>query len=194
MGKVHDFHTSLKLSHNSESLPLWGEIYAQAFPGMVGFHSHSEDGDHQRLGIDRSVVLNTGKVIWIDEKIRGPDRQGRPYTDIALEYLSSAESNTPVWICKPLLCDYIAYANPPLGKCYMLPVIQLQMAWVQKSQEWFSYASEKRRGFLIISAKNKTGTNEWTTKSLCVPTNTLFSAIGGCLRQQITQITLALPE
>ncbi len=86
--------------------------------------------DHQRNGIDRSIVLQNGKTIWIDEKARGKNKiTGKVYTDIALEFLSDEAQKTPGWVCKPLLCDYINYAIIPLGRAYLLPVQQLQTAW-----------------------------------------------------------------
>ena len=72
---------------------------------------------------------------------------------------------------------YIAYAIAPLGKCYLLPVIQLQSAWVKNRHEWLSK-------FRQIRAKN----NGYTTVSVGIPVNVLMSAIGANLRLSFTPI------
>jgi len=163
---MHDFHTSLAKSHAAEDLPIWEQIYKKGFPNYIGMHSHRQDGPHQRAGVDRSVILSGSKQILIDEKVRF-----RNYGDILLEYLSSREHGTPGWVCKPLLADYIAYAILAAGRCYLLPVIQLQGAWAQNKDSWLAtYAS--------VEAKN----NGWTTVSCPVPEGPLFRAIGSCLR------------
>ena len=135
----HDFKKSLEMSHAAEDMPFWLETYKKAFPTMIACVNHRQDGDHQRLGIDRSITLENSKQILIDEKVRF-----KPYNDILLEYLSDSARGTLGWVCKPLMCDYIAYAVAPLGVCYMLPVIQLQEAWSQRGEEW------KKRYFNIF--------------------------------------------
>ena len=102
------------------------------------------------------------------------------YNDIALEYLSDKDKNTPGWVCKPLLADYIAYAIAPLGKCYLLPVQQLQLTWQNNNELW-------RKQFPVITAKNKYNGYYWETISCCVPVNVLFKAIGQCLRVSFEQ-------
>ena len=73
---------------------------------------------------------------------------------------------------KPLLCDYIAYAIAPLGKCYLLPVAQLQTAWRVNGSTWKAAAGRPRE------AKNA----GWTTVNWPVSVSVLFRAIGDCLR------------
>ena len=34
---------------------------------------HRDDGEHQRAGIDRSVILANSKQLLIDEKVRNKD-------------------------------------------------------------------------------------------------------------------------
>lgn len=174
---IHDFKESLAASHEAEDMPLWKEVYLKAFPNMVAMPNHRVDGYHQRQGIDRSIILDNGKQLWIDEKVRFRNKKtGQVYKDIALEYLSDKTRNTPGWVCKPLLCDYIAYAIAPLGKCYLLPVLQLQQAWRDNEDVWLGK-------YFTAEAKNgKDGVVEWITLSCCVPVNILFKAIGSCLR------------
>jgi hypothetical protein len=173
----HNFSDSLAMSHAHDDLPLWKEVYEQAFPTMVTMICHRQDGDHQRNGIDRSIILANSKQITVDEKVRGKNRFGYSYPDIALEYLSDRQRNVPGWVCKPLQCDYIAYAIAPRGKCYLLPVPQLQLAWTRNKDAWIKQYKE-------IRAENecpRSGRN-WTTISVGVPVGVLFPAIGKCLR------------
>lgn len=172
----HSFSESLAMSHAADELPIWEVVYRQAFPEMIAMHNHRQDGDHQRHGIDRSIVLANSKQLLIDEKVRGRNRiTGKVYDDIALEFLSDKERHIPGWVCKPLLCDYIAYAIAPLGRCYLLPVIQLQAAWRALKATWV--AEHK-----TIEARNRGRDREWITVSLCVPAKTVFAAIGACHR------------
>ena len=166
MSAVHDFADSLAASHRASDLPIWEEIYRKSFPDFLAMVDHRQDGEHQRAGIDRSVILQNSKQLLIDEKIRW-----KPYPDIAVEYLSNDRTGAPGWACKPLRADYIAYAIAPLGMCYLLPVIQLQQAWRRKGEIW-------KASCFIVRAPNR----GYTTLSAAVPVHELFSEIGRALR------------
>ena len=169
---MNDFTACLESSHKAADASWWEECYRQAFPTMQAFVDHRQNGDHQKAGIDRSIVLENGKQIWIDEKVRWRNKiTNIVYDDIALEEWS-IENKTPGWVVKPLLCDYIAYAIAPLGKCYLFPVIQLQTAWKQHANEW------KQKAGKAIIAENK----NYKTISWAVQPAELFKAIGSCLR------------
>ena len=171
------FNECLADSHAAEDLPFWNEVYEKAFPEMIVSLSHRQDGQHQRQGIDRSIILNNSKQVLIDEKVRFRNKiTGKIYNDIALEYMSDEKRGIPGWVCKPLLCDFIAYAIAPLGKCYLLPVQQLQQAWAVNNKEWL-------KEYRTIRAENRgEGGHRWTTLSLPIPVGVLFKAIGQCLR------------
>src|SRR5690554_2191751 len=125
------------MSHGASDWPGWLELYQQYFQNVIGIHDHRQDGDHQRNGIDRSVVLSNAKVIYVDEKVRGRNKiTGKVYDDILLEVLSDKARVVPGWVCKPLQADYIAYLIAPLGVCHLLPVLQLQLAWSRCGREW----------------------------------------------------------
>jgi len=177
MGKsgvsVHDFKESLAFSHSFEDHPIWSVVYKKAFPEMIDFISYKQDGFWQREGIDRGVILSNTKQIFIDEKVRGRNKKtGKVYEDIALEYLSDEGRNKPGWICKPLRADYIAYLIAPLGICHLLPVIQLQSAWVHNGDSWKSQVKYH------IRSENK----GYTTVSVPVEPKILYKAIGQQLR------------
>lgn len=172
MTVVHDFRKSLAMSHAASDWEGWEDVYRTAFPSFAAMVDHRQDGPHQRAGIDRSVTLANSKQLLVDEKVRGRNKvTGKIYEDIALEYLSDSKRKVPGWVCKPLLADYIAYAILPLGICYLLPVIQLQQAWMAHSAEWL-------HAYKIAVAKNTT----WETMSCCVPPKVLYQAIGSTLR------------
>jgi hypothetical protein len=134
---MNDFQACLKASHDAEDLPFWEEVYNKAFPTAVAIINHRQDGWHQRAGIDRSIILDDSRQIFVDEKVRGRNKvTGRVYDDIALEYISVDTTNAPGWVCKKIRSDYIAYAIAPLGVCYLLPVQQLQTAWARKGEQW----------------------------------------------------------
>lgn len=171
----HNFAESLKDSHRAEDLPFWAEVYRKAFPTLEAMVNHRRDGWHQRQGIDRSITLDNSKQILVDEKVRGRNKiTGKVYTDIALEYLSDEEREVPGWVCKSLLADYIAYAIAPLGKCYLLPVPQLQQAWQKNKARWLNGPA--------IRAHNRYNGRTWVTVSVGVSVPVLFKAIGDCLR------------
>ena len=67
---MHDFRDSLAKSHAAEDLPLWREVYEKAFPFFQEMLNHRMDGEHQRAGVDRSIILYNSKQILIDENVR----------------------------------------------------------------------------------------------------------------------------
>lgn len=169
---VHDFQESLAQSHAASDLPFWEEAYKNAFPTFQTMVDHRKDGTHQRAGVDRSVILESGRCIWVDEKIRGKNKStGLVYDDIALEFVSNDRANAAGWVEKPLLCDYIAYAIAPLGKCYLLPVEQLQAAWAKNCDKW-------KQKYGVRRAPNK----GYCTLFTAVPPSVLYPAIGSLLR------------
>lgn len=174
---THTFAESLAVSHAASDLPLWETIYRKAFPTFLSMNDHRQDGDHQRNGIDRSVILANSKVLLIDEKFRGKNKNGTVYEDILLEYLSVKERNIPGWVCKPLMCDYIAYAIGPLGKCYLLPIPQLQKAWKENGDAWIDQYKPKE-------AQNV----GYKTVSVGVPVSVLFKALGAALRVEFDPV------
>jgi len=167
---IHDFQDSLTASHSVSELPIWIEIYQQAFPTMVACIYHGEDGEHQRAGIDRSIILANSKQIFIDEKARF-----KKYDDILLEWQSNDRFSTPGWVCKPLRADYICYAIVPSGQAYLLPVQQLQQAWQRYGALW-------KDVYPKVIARN----NTYNTLSTPVPVKILFQAMGECLRIPFT--------
>ena len=164
--KLNNFEEDLKFSHKMEDWSIWIEIYNKAFPNNHGFTNERENGQTQHLGIDRTVILSSGKAIYIDEKVRRKD-----YGDILLEFVSNDRTKSKGWAEKPLFCDYIAYAIIESGMCYLLPVPQLQKVWAENKEEWL-------KGYGIKSAPNQ----YYNTLNCPIPIKVLFQAIGNALR------------
>lgn len=173
-----DFHEDLARSHAAEDLPFWEEAYRRLFPDLTGMVSHRHDGDRQRAGVDRTVFLGRVRQVLIDEKVRWRNRKtGRVYEDIALEVWSVEEAKEKGWARKPLLADFIAYAIAPLGRCYLLPVPQLQAAYQANAERWW-------RGpeyFKARAENRRRDGSVYHTVSVCVPVGEVYAAITGAL-------------
>ncbi|OQB36864.1 MAG: hypothetical protein BWY09_01778 [Candidatus Hydrogenedentes bacterium ADurb.Bin179] len=170
-------HLYPKQSHENEGAGFWVEAYNYFFPNHAAVIRHSQNGDHQRLGIDTTVVMPNSKTYRIDEKLRRGE-----WTDILLEEYSDRDRHTLGWIIKPVLCDFFLYAVPAAGKAYLLPCGPLQAAWRANADQW-------RRTCKRITVDNHdpaTG-RTWTSINWAVEENVLFPAIGAqfrlCLKQ-----------
>lgn len=155
--QLNKFKNDLEFSHQVAEANWWESVYRQAFPDFQIMTDVKENGWSQQSGVDRIIILQSGKILRIDEKIRRTD-----YGDILLEFLSSEERKTPGWIEKPLNCDFIAYAVIPRRKCYLLPFETLRKAWARKKGEWLAGK--------IVRAKNE----GYTTCSVAIPIKTLL--------------------
>lgn len=159
---VHSFHASLARSHAYSDAPWWLDVYRNAFPTLVGCHDMRADGWAQRGGMDRLLVLSSGKTLSVDEKVRERD-----WPDVLLEYWSDEEERAPGWIAKDLACDFIAYAFVPSQTCLLLPFHQLRLAWQRHRKEWV--AAHKQ-----VRADN----GRYTTVSVAVPKDELMRRVG----------------
>ena len=125
---VHDFGKQLDYSHHDERRLVWQEVYTRAFPDMAVCLDLRHDGWHQRAGRDRAVILTSGRMIYVDEKVRS-----QAYDDILIEVWSTYPRNgrapfppvpgaNPGWGVKPLDCDFLAYAFEPYPDLLPVPV------------------------------------------------------------------------
>lgn len=165
---MHDFDRDLRWSQEQADHPMWEAVYRKAFPTMQSMNSVNEDGWAQRGGIDRLIVLSSGRTITVDEKVRR-----KAYRDVALEYEHAHQGGrkTPGWIEKEAACDFLAYAWEPLGIAYLFPWLQLQRAWSEHSPDWFHC-------YRKVAARNRT----YTTYSLAVPLPVLVPAVADAMR------------
>ena len=140
MSTVHNFATSLRRSETQIDAAWWEAVYRKAFPTMAAMVPIRQDGWAQRGGIDRIIILASGKEIKIDEKVRDRD-----FNDVLLEYWSNAERRIPGWVAKDLACDFVAYAYLETQRCFLLPFHLLRRAWKHHGREWVSRAEKKRK-------------------------------------------------
>ena len=174
---MHTFADSKRMSEEASRGLDWFAIYKRAFPALAAIADNSALGQHQWSGIDRTLVMESGKTVWVDEKVRGRSKgTGKVYEDIALEVISNDRTGRPGWVTEPLLADYIAYAIIPLGRCFLLPVLQLQEAWRRHGEAW-------TRRYRTRKARNSD--RGYSTIFVPVPVPVLFQAMGECLRVQL---------
>jgi len=158
---IHNFKERLAFSEVSGDELFWENVYKKAFPNLVSMMACPGDTVSQRLGIDRVLLLASGKIIKIDEKKRAAD-----YPDILLEYLSVDTTGAPGWIEKDLPIDYLAYAFMPSQRVYLFPWDMLRRAWKFYKIEWINK-------YKIPPAKNK----GYNTHSVAVPLKELHNAV-----------------
>lgn len=161
MASVHSFQASLARSQELLDDAWWESIYRQAFPDFAGMVAVRQDGWAQRGGIDRLIVLASGRTLTVDEKARG-----EAWPDILLEYWSDEGRRVRGWVAKDLACDYIAYALAAAGVCYLLPFQDLRRAWRRHHKRWV-------REYREVRAYN----NGYVTVSVAVPIEVLLAAL-----------------
>lgn len=166
MRESADFSRDLAFSKSKEGLPLWEQCYRHAFPEFMCMQSHSDNGWWQHQGIDRSITLRNSKQYLVDEKVDRYDND-----NIFIEVWSDFERRSPGWAWKSLMSDYIAMAKLRKGKCLLLPVSQLQAAFLLNKHEW-------KTQFGCKEVMNK----RWTTVGIPVPESVIWKSIGQALR------------
>lgn len=181
---IHRFQDQLAYSHSQADAPYWQEVYKQAFPDMETCLDLRHEGWHQRAGRDRAIVLTSGRMIYVDEKVRSRAHGD----DIAVEIwsiypLDGSLPYPPVtgakagWGTKPLDCDFLAYAFESVKVCYLFPFLGVRAAWAKHARTWIEKASSKENGFCWIEARNRS----YKTISLAVPVRTLQECINDAL-------------
>lgn len=142
MKEVHDFEEKLSESEDQSLEPQWEAFYRGYFPDYHQMVRLKRDGELQKRGVDRLIILQCGKHIYIDEKVIR-----RWYGHILLEEWSVAdydkESDTLMsgkkvgWaLDDSKLCDYVAYCVPERGWCAMIPFQELKTVFRRNIEEW----------------------------------------------------------
>lgn len=168
---IHTFAKSLARSHAYADAPWWEETYRSFFPGFSSMVSVRDDGWAQRGGIDRVIILKSGRTVTVDEKVR----EG-VWDDILLERWSDEERRVPGWVQKDLACDFIAYAFAPERTCYLLPFLPLRRAWIRHGRSW-------SRRHPTIRALN----GRYVTASVAVPIGELYCALNAAMTATFDQ-------
>lgn len=175
----HDFRECLEWSAIQSDEPFWDQVYRKAFPDMVVCASTAAAGKSalQTQGIDRYIVLASGRELRIDEK-----KRGKKYSDFLLEYISNDRIQSPGWMEKPLRIDFLAYAFMPNRLVYLLQWDLLRRAWGHFRDEWI-------RTYPIKKARNRS----YSTWSVAVPIEVVRTAISraGIIDVQLDALAVA---
>ncbi len=160
---INDFHGQLERSESIEASELFIPAYHEYFKDIAGIYQNTAGKSmSQELGMDTIILLKSGKILIIDEKLREAD-----YNDILIEFKSNSNSNTDNgWINKNLHIDYIAYGVIPTRKVFMLEWQALRRVWWTHGEEW-------KLKYKVKSAKNM----GYNTLSVCVPYKILLLAM-----------------
>jgi len=160
---VKDFDTDLKFSNNSDLVAKLDTFYKLKIPHLSKIN-RTMDIKFQKAGIDLLWVLESGKRIAVDEKVRRKD-----YGDFHLEEYSNYEKRTVGWMSSSKHTDYISYVvlgDLKIKRITLIPFFLLQLAWHKNYKEWLSL-------FKRWPSKNK----GYTTTSIPIPRNVLFLAL-----------------
>lgn len=166
--KTHEFKKSLDKCEQDVKDPMWESIYRHHFHNFKEMIDIKGKCQAQLDGIDRCVILSTGEMIKIDEKVRDSY-----YGDILLEIYTDMKSKSHGWILKDLRCDYIAYAFKSTKACFLIPFPALKRAWRDHGRDWVDKANSGLDKFKRVECDNK----GYITLSIAVPTEILFSAM-----------------
>ena len=184
--KIHDFDESLAFSRSQRGKEWWEKTYRLAFHNFQVMGGPEEDGWCEKSAVDRKVMLTSGKVIQIQEKVRK-----KSYPDFCLEYETAGR---PGWIQHDSDADYLAYAQLPTGKCWLFPFPILRAVWRKKGQLWLgrarldarTTASYRNREYTLIETTSQRYGQRWKTRNVAVPRDELLEAVKNAMFVQST--------
>jgi hypothetical protein len=141
------FGQSLKVAQKYE--PMWLEYYSKKFPNYQKLIKTKEEKSLlQDAGVDRIIITEEGQQITFDEKTLQ-----NVYNEFAFEYISNSLTNSPGWINKPLICDYINYAFGPTQEIYAFNRVVIQSVWKKYGSLWLTSAKKNISGGPYIIKK-----------------------------------------
>jgi len=170
---MHQFSEDLCWAESQADAPYWWPLYKDAFPSLVHMERVKKDGWAQRGGIDRLLVLESGKTLHVEEKARR-----KYYPDVALEHWSNYERQIPGWIEKDLATDYFCYVWVPKAQGVLFPFHTLRKAWLTNRESWMKQAEYRQNGFYIAKSPNP----GYTTYSTCVPLPIISAAVKDAMK------------
>jgi hypothetical protein len=175
---VHNFDESLRLSHAQGEEGHWRAVYQQFFTNFHQMVDMRHDGEHQRRGIDRIVILANGQKVNIEEKY-----STYKYPTILLERWSNQAAKKPGWAQKELEADWLAYAQLPNAKTFMLPWRAVRKAWLTNGKSWLEE-------YNVIEARNQ----GYVTECIAVPDQVLLRAVASCMEVPWVSHSLTLAQ
>jgi len=146
------FHKDLAESQEIGKDAQWVGFYKKTFPGLLGAVGIEENSAWQKHGIDRLLLFSNGKQLTVDEKFRRKD-----YGDFLAEiwsvfYSDENPRNKPGWtVDASKTCDFIAYALPTSGKCYLLPFEILRLTARKNYLSWREQRPAQNNGYVTIN-------------------------------------------
>ena len=156
----NNFHDDLEYSKSAGLSEFIDNAYRRAFPHVEEIKV-VEDIGLQLLGIDKILVTENGKEIYVDEKIRR-----KHYGDIALEEYSDYDRKVKGWLSREKYTDYIAYIIPCAKLIYFLPFLILQKVYVRHYKQ-----------LLALYGRKPSYNQGYTTTFIAVPTSKLLDLI-----------------
>ncbi len=172
------FQNQLSDSYNEEMNQKLNAFYKSFFGNIKEIKVHDisskdkndkkKDKTMQQQGIDKTLVTNDGKQIFIEEKSREPKFWDNRLTDILLEYISIDNRDIPGWVYTSR-SEYIVilFKNIDIDKSqlYVFPFKPIR-EWVRKNDARF-------KSFSDIIAHNVA----WNTISKAVPLDVVLNEI-----------------
>lgn len=176
---ANDFSQDLRWSEAQHQAAWWEPYYRKAFPSLSSIQPVPGPSAAQRAGVDKFVILDGGKKISVDEKVR----RNRSPVDIALEFahvpVLESQAQWLGWIAKPnQFTDYLAFGFLAYKVAFFFPFITLQAAWSKQGKEWIA-------AYGVIKAPNPRINPRYHTHSVCVPTETLMGYLLDAMRIQL---------
>lgn len=161
----NDFNKQNNKSHSAEVTEFWLAVYMQYFSNMVCWMSPTQKCKAQFAGIDRVILLDNSRTVFIDEKIREKE-----WGDILFEYVSNNKTMSKGWMDKDLTIDYLAYGFLDTEKAYIFDWRVLKRIWRFYKNKWIAQYPK-------IEAKNK----GYTTISVAVPISEVLKRYQGAI-------------
>lgn len=172
---VHNFQEQLDYSAELSGEEAWISFYRRLWPDAIMIVRIDKNSQCQKWGVDREILLPSGRRVSIDEKKRKKD-----YGDCLLEIWSVADVDRATnrilktkkvgWTLDPeKRCDYIAYAIPTAGRCYLLPNELLRKTTQVNLEKW----KESQYCEYPRFSENR----GYTTVNIAVPWDLLFAGM-----------------
>ena len=157
---MHNFATYLAESNSHD--PAFIDLYQRIFPDLASHTRIAIDCEAQRRGVDRILVLTSGQILKVEEKIRHTDKD-----DFLIEEYSNTQCRVPGWtVDDRKISDYLTYANAQLGIARFLPYPEVRRACIQHVDEW----GEKYGRIRVAN-------QDYVTTNIAVPWPILFYSI-----------------
>jgi len=158
---IHDYYQSLK---QSEAV-IPDNFYQSIFGRSSIVKTIPANTQLQMIhGIDKTIILPNQSTVNIEEKIRYKD-----YSDFLIEITSNVELNTPGWIEKESLADYLVYFIQPTKTVYVMKFKDIQAEWRKHKLLWSML-------FPTHTTYSRTSYgNIYTVKNIAIPFHALTS-------------------